>query len=110
MVSKELGIQQIQVDKTELRLRTIWAKYSKEEQEAAIKSHIHVFPYEPARGALEKKGTPVWCLIGYMHASGGEIRRSLEDWDISLEEFEAGVLYYFKNKRVIDAKLVLAAA
>jgi uncharacterized protein (DUF433 family) len=58
---------------------------------------------------LREYGTPVWALIGYLRAVGGDIDRVASDYEIPREAVEAALAYYERHKALIDARLLLNA-
>jgi uncharacterized protein (DUF433 family) len=57
--------------------------------------------------ARTRSGVPVWALIGYKRATGGDVDRLASSYDLPREEVEAALAYYRRNKAYIDARLLL---
>lgn len=56
---------------------------------------------------IRDKGMPVWSLIGYYRLYRGDGERVLNAWrgELTAEEFEAALAYYWSKPYAIDEKL-----
>lgn len=61
---------------------------------------------DPAEVVIQATGTPVWAIIGYLPAVGGDLERVARDHEIDLEGVIAAVAYYLDHQALIDWRLV----
>jgi hypothetical protein len=101
--------------------------------EALIQKHVEPHPARRGRSEwrLKERGVPVWALIGGLvltenpdeHpevldddrvavALGDEkaVAQVARDYGLSDEAMEAAIVYYWRNKRQVDARLITNAA
>jgi uncharacterized protein (DUF433 family) len=75
-----------------------------------IERYIIQDPWRPglAEARLADYGTHVWALVSYyQQAVNRDIDRVAHDYDIPREAVEAALAYYRKNRRYIDARILL---
>lgn len=72
-----------------------------------IARYIEENPTKPgsADARLIGYGVPVWALIGYLPAVGGQARKVAADYDLPVEAVEAALAYYEQHRAVIDARI-----
>ena len=63
-----------------------------------------------ADARLKRVGVSVWSLIGYFRAFAGDRERTREAFALTPEELDAALAYYQRNKKYIDARLLLNSA
>lgn len=63
-----------------------------------------------ADARLRDYGVPIWALIGQWQALEGDIDIVAHDYQIPREAVEAALAYYQRNKKFIDARLLLNTA
>ena len=63
----------------------------------------------PADARL-KTGVPVWALIGYLRVVDGALDEAAAAYELSRAEVEAALAYYRRNRKYIDARLLLNKA
>jgi uncharacterized protein (DUF433 family) len=61
---------------------------------------------DPAEVVIRTTGTPVWAIIGYLPAVGGDLEQVARDYEIDLEAVIAAVAYYLDHQTLIDWRLV----
>lgn len=54
---------------------------------------------------IRGEGVPVWALIGYLHAAGGDIDRVAVDYRVARDAVLAAIAYYQRHTDLIDAHL-----
>jgi hypothetical protein len=68
----------------------------------------HIDPsWGRAEARLKRAGVSVWSLIGYLQAYDGDVERTRGAFALSPEEMEAALAYYRRNKKYVDAHLLL---
>jgi len=79
----------------------------KPSDEELIKKYVREDPVFPgaAEARIAEYGVPVWALIGYLKAVGGDVERVVHDYDVSGEVMRAAVAFYRRNRSAIDARL-----
>jgi uncharacterized protein (DUF433 family) len=77
-----------------------------------IQHQLEQNPYKP--GADEVRlvgyGVSVWALIAYLHAAGGDLKRTAHAYDVPLDAVQAAVDYYQTHREIIDARIAANAA
>jgi len=53
---------------------------------------------------------PVWALVGYWEAAGGDVDRVAADYDVPREAVETALAYYQRHRCAIDARIAANAA
>ena len=84
----------------------------REQEQALIDRHIAADPHGrgPADARLADYGTPVWAIVGYLPAVGGDPVRVAEDYEVPLDAVRAALAYYRRHRALIDARLAANAA
>jgi uncharacterized protein (DUF433 family) len=77
------------------------------EAEGLIVQHIGPHPANPGRDEywLVEPGVPVWAVIGAYRAEGGDAEAVASTYHLSHEEVEAALVYYDRNRSLIDNRL-----
>jgi uncharacterized protein (DUF433 family) len=55
-------------------------------------------------------GVPVWALIGHLRLVDGDIDKTATAYELPREEVQAALAYYRRNKKYIDARILLNTA
>ena len=78
-------------------------------EETLIARHIDLQTDDrgPAYARLAEYGTPIWALIGLWQAANGDTERVAKAYDASMEAVHAALAYYWRNKAVVDALILL---
>jgi uncharacterized protein (DUF433 family) len=63
-----------------------------------------------ADARLKDYGVPVWALIGQLEAIGGNLDELAADYELPREAVDAALAFYRRNKKYIDARLILNSA
>jgi uncharacterized protein (DUF433 family) len=75
-----------------------------------IDRYIDWTPHARADARLRKYGVHVWAVIGQLRVANGDGAAVACVYDIPLEAVEAARAYYRRNKKYIDAHLLLNSA
>lgn len=67
-------------------------------------------PEERANARLRNYGVPVWALVGQWRAVDEDVDQVAQDYELPREAVEAALAYYRRNKKYIDARLLLNSA
>lgn len=78
--------------------------------ERYIDPHWDCYPGGRGDARLKDYGVPVWALVGQLRAIGGDLEQLAADYELPLEAASAALAYYRRNKKYIDARLLLNAA
>jgi uncharacterized protein (DUF433 family) len=72
-----------------------------------IAKYIAMNPYKSgvAEARLTTYWIPVWALIGYLPAVGGDLGRVAQDYHIPREMMDAAYAYYRRHQAAIDARI-----
>ena len=57
--------------------------------------------------ARTREGVPVWALISYLRLVNGDVDETAAAYGLSLGTIEAARVYYRRNKKYIDARILL---
>ena len=60
--------------------------------------------------ARTREGVPVWALVAQLRANGDDPDQLARDYDLPRETVEAALAYYRRNKKHIDARILLNSA
>lgn len=63
-----------------------------------------------ADARLLNSGVSVWAIVAYLRVYKGDVDKVAWHYDLSHEELEAALAYYRRNKRYIDARVLLNEA
>ena len=63
-----------------------------------------------ADARLKESGVSVWAIVMYLNLYEGDVERVAWHFELSPEEMEAALAYYQRNKRYIDARVLLNEA
>jgi len=72
-----------------------------------IELHVDTSPDVggPAEARLRGSWVPVWALIGLIPVVGNIAEALADAYDIPIEEAEAALAFYQRNRALIDARL-----
>jgi uncharacterized protein (DUF433 family) len=76
------------------------------DEQGLIDEHIDT-TWGPADARLKRAGVSVWSLIGYLEVLGGVSEDARNAFALSPDEMNAALAYYRRNKKYIDARLLL---
>ena len=54
-----------------------------------------------------KSGPSIWFLVRYLDMSEGDVDHVAQAYELSLEEMEAMLAYYRRNKKYVDARILV---
>ncbi len=76
-----------------------------------IAEHIEMNPHKSGRAnaRLIESGVSVPTIVNYTQAVEGDVNRVAQDYDLPTDAVNAALTYYRRNRRLIDAKLLLEA-
>jgi len=63
-----------------------------------------------ADARLRMSGVPVWALVAYLGVYEGDVDQVARDFDLSEEEMAAALAFYRRNKKYVDARVLLNEA
>ena len=63
-----------------------------------------------ADARLKDYGVPVWALIGQLRAIGGDVDQLARDYGLPREAVDAALAFYGRNKKYVEARLLLNRA
>ena len=77
-----------------------------------IERYIEPDPQHPGDEDVRIVGTgvPVWALIAYLQAAGGDVHRVADDYELPLDAILAARAYYQLHRMLIDARIAANAA
>jgi uncharacterized protein (DUF433 family) len=78
--------------------------------ERYIDSNWDRYPGGRADARLRDYGVPIWALIGHLRAIGNDVDQVAIDYELPREAMDAALAYYRRNKKFIDARLLLNSA
>ena len=74
----------------------------------------HVDPnwdrYGGRADARTREGVPVWALVSYLRLVDGNVEKAAAAYALPREAVEAALAYYQRNKKYIDARILLNSA
>lgn len=78
-----------------------------EQQESLIRQFIEINPHRPAvyEARTKDEGIPVWVLISYLDAVGGDVQKVADDYEIAAETVKAAILYFLDYPNEIAARI-----
>lgn len=60
-----------------------------------------------ADARLRKYGVHVWALIGHLRVIDNDVDQLAHDYDLPREAVDAALAFYRRNRKYIDARLLL---
>jgi uncharacterized protein (DUF433 family) len=84
----------------------------KEEEEQLIEKHIGL-DNERCGGRADarlRSGPSVWAIVSFFDMYKGDLDEITGHFDISQEELEAALAFYLRNKKYIDARILVNEA
>jgi uncharacterized protein (DUF433 family) len=63
-----------------------------------------------ADARLKVSGVSVWAIVTYLNLYEGNVDKVAWHYELSPEEMEAALAYYRRNKKYIDARVLLNEA
>jgi uncharacterized protein (DUF433 family) len=63
-----------------------------------------------ADARLKRSGVSVWAIVTYLGIYDGDVDEVAGIYDLSQEEMDAALAYYRRNKKYIDARILLNEA
>lgn len=84
------------------------------DEQRLIEKHIDLdydrYPYRRADVWLRSSGASVWAIVMFLGMYGGDREEVARHFDISQEEIDAALAYYRRNKKYVDARIILEEA
>lgn len=62
-------------------------------------------PHDPTEVRVSPSLVPIWALIGYWRAVDYQVSKVRADYDITAEEMDAAMGWYFTHRAEIDVRL-----
>jgi uncharacterized protein (DUF433 family) len=59
---------------------------------------------------LRESRVSVWAIVAFLDVYGGDVDKVAEHFDLTREEMEAALAYYRRNKKYVDARIILNEA
>jgi uncharacterized protein (DUF433 family) len=56
------------------------------------------------------EGVPIWALVNYIRLVNGDVAAAADAYGLSREAAQAALAYYRRNKKYIDARILLNTA
>jgi uncharacterized protein (DUF433 family) len=63
-----------------------------------------------ADARLKQPGISVWAIVAYLGVYEGDVDKVAWHFELSEEEMEAALAYYRRNKKYVDARVLLNEA
>ena len=63
-----------------------------------------------ADARLKESGVSVWAIVAYLDVYDGDVDKVADHFELSQDEMVAALAYYGRNKRYIDARVLLNQA
>lgn len=60
-----------------------------------------------ADARLKVSGVNIWAIVTYLNLYDGDIDRVAREYELSPEEMAAALAYYRRNKKYVDARILL---
>jgi uncharacterized protein (DUF433 family) len=84
------------------------------DEQHLIERHVDLntdrYPGGRADAWLRESGASVWAIVAFFDVYDGDLDKVAEHFDLSREEIEAALIYYQRNQRYIDARIILNEA
>jgi uncharacterized protein (DUF433 family) len=83
------------------------------DEQQLIEKHIDL-NYERFGGRadarLKESGVSIWAIVAYLGVYDGDVDEVARIYDLSPEEMDAALAYYRRNKKYVDARVLLNEA
>ena len=91
---------------------TLFKHRSKEEEEQLIEKFIGLDNelYGGRADARLKSGPSIWAIVSYLDIYKGDLEEIAGHFDISQDEIDAALAFYRRNKKYIDARIIVNEA
>jgi len=63
-----------------------------------------------ADARLKESGVSVWAIVTYLGIYDGDVNEVARIYELSQEEMDAALAYYRRNKKYVDARILLNEA
>ncbi len=63
-----------------------------------------------ADARLKESGVSIWAIVGYLGVYDGDVDEVARIYGLSHEEMDAALAYYRRNKKYVDARVLLNEA
>ena len=63
-----------------------------------------------ADARLKHSGVSVWAIVGYLGVYDGDVDEVARIYELSQDEMDAALAYYRRNKKYVDARILLNEA
>jgi uncharacterized protein (DUF433 family) len=63
-----------------------------------------------ADARLKHSGVSVWAIVGYLSVYDGDLEKVAWHYELSQEELDAALAYYRRNRKYVDARILLNEA
>ncbi len=63
-----------------------------------------------AEARLRESGVSIWAIVTYLDIYDGDADQVARDFELSREEMAAALAYYRRNKKYVDARIILNEA
>lgn len=63
-----------------------------------------------ADARLKESGVSVWAIVAYLGVYDGDLEKVAWHFELSEEELDAALAYYRRNKKYVDARILLNEA
>ena len=84
------------------------------DEQRLIEQHVDLdtdrYPGGRADARLRESGVSVWAIVAFLDVYEGNLDKVIEHFELSREEIEAALAYYRRNKRYVDARIILNEA
>jgi len=88
------------------RVRIVAMTKARLDEDRLIAEHVDA-SWGRSQARLRASGVPVWSLVGYLRAYDGDAEPVRRAFELSPEELAAALAYYRRNRRYVDAFLLL---
>ncbi len=59
---------------------------------------------------LTRSGVSIWAIVSYLDLYGGDADKVAWHYELSPEEMDAALAYYRRNRKYVDARILLNEA
>lgn len=63
-----------------------------------------------ADARLKESGVSIWAIVTYLEVYGGDLEKVAWHFELSQDELDAALAYYRRNKKYVDARVLLNEA
>jgi uncharacterized protein (DUF433 family) len=68
------------------------------------------YPGGRADARLKDSGVAIWAIVAFLHVYDNDVARVADHFTISVDEVEAALAYYRRNRKYVDARAALNEA